>query len=229
MTIAITFASIYKQYYRNMKLLKSVLTLFIACVFLFTACKEDPKRPGKNAEGFKPEMGFVPMEYGQSFDPLKADKIKKQIGEQAERVKSFKMSPELIREWQAQALANINEEAAKSNNNAYASFTAKPWVIDAIVFDEFAERSIHEGMWLSFKDDLTFEYGRYSDKLGKGKYYYNADMESLTMLDDDLDVKPFEFGVGWDMGFIVIGGTKTFDDDGLMIKLINKTNLPTKQ
>ncbi|HMP29162.1 MAG TPA: hypothetical protein PKD85_06165 [Saprospiraceae bacterium] len=208
--------------------IRHFITFLVAVVMLFASCKENPKRPSKDSKGFKPEMGFVPMEYGQSFDLDKEKKIKAQVGENAKRVKDFVMSPDLLREWQARALSEINAEAQQSNNKAYASFTAKPWIIDGIVVDDFAERSIHEGMWLQFKDDLTYEYGRYSDKLGKGKYYYNADKESLIILDNDLNVKPLEFEVGWDMGFIVIGGTKKYDDDALMIKLINKANIPTK-
>lgn len=211
-----------------MHLLKYISFLLISVLITFSSCKDSLTKPKREVKGFTPEMGFVPMNYRQSFDPMKEEKVKAQVGEQAKRVTNFTMSPDLIRKWQAQALAEIKEQANKSNNKAYASFTANPWVIDAIFVDDFAPRNVHEGMWLNFKDDLTYEYGKYSEVIGKGKYYYNADVEILTILDDNLDVKPFEFGIGWDMGFIVIGGTKKFDDDGLMIKLINKTNIPTK-
>jgi hypothetical protein len=201
---------------------------FLAISTLFSCKENNPVRGSKSGNEFKPEMGFVPMEYGQSFDPNKEANIKKQIGQNAIKVENFTMGPDLIRSWQAQALKEIETQAKASNNKSYASLTVRPFVIDAVVVDEFAEKSIHEGMWIRFKDDLTYEYGRYGDVKGKGRYYYNADNEIITVLDDNLNVKPIEFGVGWDMGFIVIGGTKKYNDDGIMVKLIAKNELPTK-
>ena len=206
-----------------------VFFIFLALIGSFTSCKENnPIRGLASGKDFKPEMGFIPMEYGQSFDPQKEKTIKEKIGQNAKKVENFTMGPDLIRSWQAQALKEIESQAKASNNKSYASLTIKPFVIDAIVVDDFAERSIHEGMWIRFKDDLTYEYGRYGDTKGKGRYYYNPDMEIITVLDDNLDVKPIEFGVGWDMGFVVIGGTKKYNDDGIMIKLIAKNELPSK-
>ena len=201
----------------------------IAFLFLITSCKDNtPSRGSKSDKNYKPEMGLVPMEYGQSFDLQKEEKIKEKIGQNAKKVEAFTMSPELIRSWQSQAAKEIEAEAKASNNKSFASLTIKPWVIDAMVVDQFADKSVHEGRWIRFKDDLTYDYGKYSDVLGKGKYYYNPDKEIITVLDDNLDVKPIEFGVGWDMGFVVIGGTKKYGDDGIMVKLIAKAELPKK-
>jgi hypothetical protein len=177
---------------------------------------------------FKPKPGFSPVAWKESLDPQKEEKIKKAIGEGYKKVENVIMSPRLLESWQKRAERLLSERIAVDSTKSYASFTHQLWVVDAVYVDMFGPPELTKGMWIKFNDDLTYEYGRYEKTNGKGKYYYNPMEENLLLLDNDKDVKPLEFGVGWEMAYIVIGGTDTFEDKDLMIKLIKKAEKPVK-
>jgi hypothetical protein len=209
-------------------MLKNIAFSSLITLLFIVSCKDSPKRLGKEDNEFKPKMGFLPIEYGQSFEEGKEERTKKLVGEGAVKMNEIPMNQTILSQWQEKAMAEINEISQKTNNKSYASFTNNLWIVDAIYVDQFADRSVHDGTWIDFNDDLTYEYGRYNDKLGDGKYFYNPEIEGLTLFDNDSNNKPFEFEVGWDMGFVVIAGTKKYGDNLVMVKLINKADKPTK-
>lgn len=176
-----------------------------------------------------PKSGFSPVTHGTSLDPEREKKVKEALGtDNYEEAGVIKITNQLLSEWQKKGLEKIEARKKEDNNKIYESWAHNTWILDAVYVDDFGPTELTEGRWVEFKHDFTYEYGKYDTSLGNGKYHYSPSDELLILVDNDPAVKPLEFINGWDMGFTVIGGTDTYDDKKLMIKLINKPNRPNK-
>jgi hypothetical protein len=204
--------------------MKQFLKLLVLFVFVVSLGCKDSALSGK----FKPKSGFSPVVWGESLDPEKEAKVRKAVGENYKKVENVIMSPRLLESWQKRASNLLKSRSEADSSKSYASFTHQLWVIDAVYVDVFGPPELTKGMWIKFNDNLTYEYGRYDKTSGTGKYHYNPMEELLLLVDNDPEVKPLEFQVGWEMAYIVIGGTDQFEDKDLMIKLIKKDTKPAK-
>lgn len=101
------------------------------------------------------------------------------------------------------------------------------WVYDGVVKNsDMTMRDSLGGSWIDFREDLTYEYGRYDKKGGKGKYHYDLDKGLLLMVDENEAIKPQEFEVKLRNDMMVIVGAPTYEDNNLQAKLVREAAYP---
>ncbi|HMP29161.1 MAG TPA: hypothetical protein PKD85_06160 [Saprospiraceae bacterium] len=177
---------------------------------------------------WKVEDGFSPAPYGGSFDSLKEQKIKELIGEGYTKVRKVKLDESLLMTWRVKAALEIEERSLKDGKKSYTLVTQGYWVIDAAFLDDFAPEEAIDGKWLKLNEDLTYEYGKFEKTMGKGKYHFEPSNQILLLLDGKENVRPLEYQMEWSEAYTVMGGTPTFDDEDIRIKLINRQSKPAK-
>ena len=79
---------------------------------------------------------------------------------------------------------------------------------------------VHNGIWVDFKRDHTYSYGKNSTVQGTGTYNYHVDRGELLMIDDKSSVKPFEWTVKTADDTMILIGTPTYQDNHVQMKLI---------
>ena len=84
------------------------------------------------------------------------------------------------------------------------------------------------GRWIDFKENLTYEYGRYDKKEGQGRYTYDLEKGSLLMMDDNEAIKPQEFEVKLRDDMMVIVGLYTYEDNNMQAKLTRHPSYPSR-
>jgi hypothetical protein len=207
--------------------LTSVAFLFCLSFFVLSCAKKPIQvvsvEPPKD---WKVEDGFSPATFHGTFDSLKEQKIRELVGEGYTKVRKVKMDESLLMTWRVKAAIELTERSSKDNNKTYKSITNGVWVVDAAHLDEFASYNVIEGKWIQFKEDLTYEYGKFDKTIGKGRYHYQPLSQLVLLLDQKENVRPLEYEIGWSDGYIVLQGTPTFDDTEIAIKMINANSKP---
>ncbi len=87
----------------------------------------------------------------------------------------------------------------------------------------------HDGHWVLFKDDHTYEYGFYEDKMGSGRYHYSITSGLLLMADDDYTKRPEEYEVKLSGDVLVLVGQANYETNSRQAKLNRGEYLPTRQ
>ena len=142
-------------------------------------------------------------------NPLKAERIE----EMKKKTKSVNI-PKL----RGQALS-ILEFRAKNDADSYAIVEADVWEYEFVYDGEMSKPDDYKGVWIDFLPDGTYEYGRYNDIQGSGKYNYHFERGELLMLDDDTSLKPQEWTVKSVGDAMVLVGTATYKDNAIQMKL----------
>ena len=78
---------------------------------------------------------------------------------------------------------------------------------------------VYKGVWVDFRPDHTYAYGKNSSVKGKGKYNYHFDRSQLLMIDDDPAKKPREWDVKPAEDVLIFVGTETYNDKHIQMKL----------
>lgn len=117
----------------------------------------------------------------------------------------------------------------KEDQLASTSIEADIWHYE-FVFDgkTMAAPQPHDGYWLDLKPDWTYEYGRYGEKEGSGRYHYSFENSTLLMVDDSPSVKPDEYEVKLAGDSLVLVGKGNFESNSKQCKLFRSPNYPTK-
>jgi hypothetical protein len=208
-------------------------TLYFKClifsIFIATSGVTVAQSKGQKTAEFKPKPGFSPVVWSETLDPEKEEYIRKEIGAEFKKTRPFVMSSALIKKWHLNADSILKARILADSTKYYASLTLHQWRMDAVYVDAFGPPELSKGRWIKFYDNLTFEYGYYTTISGKGKYYYNPNEETLLLNDQDKNVKPLEFTIMWENDYIVLEGTKIFDDTDLNIKLVRTDKKPVKE
>lgn len=119
----------------------------------------------------------------------------------------------------ASALSILNHRL-KSNPKTAAMIETQTWEY-AFVFDgEMSAPKVFAGVWIDFKDDHTYTYGKRSTVHGSGKYNYHLDRGELLMVDDNPKKKPEEWEVLSSDDTIILVGTMTYGDNYIQMKLV---------
>lgn len=140
------------------------------------------------------------------------------------------LKPEEIAAMRLAALQILDHRQKESANKSYTIIDKDIWQYDATVINsDMKSGDSLEGRWIDFKEDLTFEYGRYDKKDGKGRYFYNLEDSSLLMVDDNEVLKPQEFDVKALNEMIVIVGRYVYKDNNIQSKLLRIPNYPAKK
>ncbi len=208
-------------------ILTSIALLFCFSFFVSSCAKKSIQvvsvGPPKD---WKVQDGFSPATFHGTFDSLKEQKIRELIGEGYTKVRKVKMDESLLMTWRVKSAIELTERSTADNNKTYASITNGVWVVNAAHLDEFASENIIAGKWIQFKEDLTYEYGKFDKTTGKGRYHYQPLTQLIILLDQNENVRPLEYEIGWSEGYIVLQGTPTFDDSEIAIKMINANAKP---
>ncbi len=87
----------------------------------------------------------------------------------------------------------------------------------------------YAGYWLKFNDDFTYNYGLYTKTLGKGKYHFRLDDNSLYMLDDQVAVEPKVWTANHNGEVIALVGSHEYGiNNGMQIKMVGLEQKPVK-
>ena len=87
----------------------------------------------------------------------------------------------------------------------------------------------YDGYWLDFKEDFSYEYGKYSTRYGGGKYHYSLDNSYLIMLDNDVALEPKVWQANYNGQAIALVGRHEYGiNNGMQIKLVPLDVLPSE-
>jgi hypothetical protein len=84
------------------------------------------------------------------------------------------------------------------------------------------------GEWLDFKEDLTYEYGKFDQVNGGGRYFYNFDESTLLMIDNNAAMKPQEFETKHANDVMILIGKPLYRDNNIQTKLNLVASKPSK-
>ncbi len=121
----------------------------------------------------------------------------------------------------AQALAIINHRL-KSDSDSYAIVEADTWEYEFVYNREMSKPGQFAGVWLDFKPDHTYEYGKNATVKGSGRYNYSVDRGEVVMVDNDNTKKPQEWTVKHAGDMMVMVGTATYKDNHIQQRLARK-------
>jgi len=94
---------------------------------------------------------------------------------------------------------------------------------------KMSKKGEYAGDWIDFKNDFTYEYGRYDEIIGSGKYHYSLDKGEMVMVDNDASKNPQEWTIKAGGDMIVKVGTQTYGNNAFQIKLNRIPQKPVKQ
>jgi len=147
------------------------------------SCQGDPERPKTliSKDGKSPAKKEVVQEetvYSepeQSTDTTPRDELTLKV-----KVKD----PKAIAQFRASALSILNHRL-KDNPTSYALVEVDTWQYEFVYDGQMSAPGVYAGVWVDFKPDHTFSYGKYGTVKGTGKYNYHFDREELLMIDDN--------------------------------------------
>ena len=140
-----------------------------------------------------------------------------------------KITDKEIATMRGNAIAILEKRKIENKNETFAILHSDIWVFGGLVSDSkslFGDSL--DGAWIDFKEDLTYEYGKYEEKYGSGQYYYNFISANLLLLDDNAAIKPQEFEVKMGKDMLVIVGNEVYKDNNMQAKLDRELALPSK-
>lgn len=177
---------------------------FIICVALIAvSCKND----SSSAKSGQLKDVVTDSEIVQ--DPIKTQRIEEL------RKKSKSVDVPHLR---AQAIS-ILDHRAKNDQNSYAIVEADVWEYEFVYDGEMSAPGAYDGVWIDFLPDGTYEYGKYNNIQGKGRYNYHFERGELLLVDNDASQKPQEFTVKSAGDAMVLVGTATYKDNAIQMKL----------
>lgn len=177
--------------------------LFCAILTLF-ACKEDNKQNSKQ----------VTTENNVAADQL--NPVKKERMEELRKRKEA--APEQLAAQRQQALSILNFRL-KGGAKSYAIVEADVWEYQFYYDGEMSKPGEYEGVWIDFKPDHTYEYGKLQTVQGSGRYNYHFERGELLMVDNQQAEKPKEYTVKGGDAVMVLVGTSTYGDNSIQMKL----------
>jgi len=196
-----------------LKLQSFTYLLFISLTLL--ACKSDPVRPTSTVNNMQGSGGVVEEERvvtepKTSKDTAPRDRLRYKVKLKDEKA---------IVKHRASAL-NILNYRLKNDDSYMAMIEADTWEY-AFVFDgEMSALGVHDGIWIDFKKDHTYTYGKNNVIHGTGKYNYQLDRGELLMIDDQPGKKPEEWTIKSADDTMIMVGTATYNDNHIQMKLV---------
>lgn len=152
-----------------------------------------------------------------------------QVPANQERLKGLKQEDNTgnIAAMRAQALSILNHRL-KNNPESYAIVEADVWQYQFVFDGEMSKPGEYDGVWIDFKPDFTYEYGKNATVNGSGRYNYHFERGELLMIDNDNSMKPQEWQCKNAGDAMVLIGTATYQDNSIQMKLV-RVNESIKQ
>ena len=199
----------------------NIQVCFLSLIIIGSGCNSDPQRPDsahpskavKSSTDVQPSKvteDVVKTEPEQSNDTTPRERLEF-------RIKVNK--PSEIAAFRSTAL-NIMNYRLKDNPETMAMIEVGTWEYAFVYDGEMSAAGVHNGIWVDFKRDHTYSYGKNSTVQGTGKYNYHVDRGELLMIDDKSSVKPFEWTVKTADDTMILIGTPTYQDNHVQMKLI---------
>lgn len=138
----------------------------------------------------------------------------------AERTASKKKgpSPTEINQMRSSALAILNHRLKKFPETI-AMVEADVWEYQFVYSGEMSKPGEYKGVWLDFKRDHTYEYGKDTEVHGGGKYNCHLERGEILMVDNDESKKPQEWKIKNADDIMIMMGTATYKDNHIQQKM----------
>ena len=121
----------------------------------------------------------------------------------------------------SQALS-ILDFRLKKDPQSYAIIEAGVWEYEFVFDGEMSKPGEYAGVWIDFKPDFTYDYGKNTEVNGSGRYNYHFERGELLMIDNDSKVKPQEWTAKNAGDAMVLVGTQTYRDNSVQMKLTRR-------
>ena len=129
----------------------------------------------------------------------------------------------------AQARTLIDHRA-ETADGPYAMMTVGYWYPE-FVFNSgtMSKEFQYEGYWIKYNDDFSYEYGKYEDEYGSGRYHFRLDDKSLLLVDDDIEKEPKSFTANYNGDVMAYIGKHDYGvNNGMQIKMVPIDTKPIK-
>jgi hypothetical protein len=185
--------------------MRSLLVILVSFIVTLMACKTD-NTPGKGKDTKQEPINDAYILLNQTgIAPVELEAMRKTASE---------------------TLAFRKKE---SGNKSYTIMDKDIWAFGGFVTESktlFTDSL--GGAWIDFKENLTYDYGKYDKKGGSGHYFYDMEKATLLMLDDNPAIKPQEFDVKLREDMLVIVGQPNTRDNNIQAKLDRMPSYPSK-
>jgi hypothetical protein len=134
-----------------------------------------------------------------------------------------------IQSMRAEAIKVLEHRQKESDNKVITILEKDIFVFDAVVMgSDMKMGDSIAGEWLDYKDDLTYEYGKFDQVNGGGRYFYNFDESTLLMIDNNAAMKPQEFETKHANDVMILIGKPLYRDNNIQTKLNLVASKPSK-
>jgi len=148
-------------------------------------------------------------------------------GDTAGKKKAAVNVPIEVRELRDQAIATIDFRY-KEDPKPAAVLVAFPWEYEFIFEKQkMSAKGEHQGRWIDFKDDGTYQYGVYDKQNGTGTFHHSFDKLRLLMVDDDPLAMPVHYETKFGSGVMILVGQRDYKTNGVQMKLKQLDKIPS--
>ncbi len=120
--------------------------------------------------------------------------------------------------WRSQALSILNHRL-KTMPETDPLVEADIWEYQFVYNGEMSKVGEYTGIWLDFKKDHTYEYGKNKDINGSGKYNFHPERQEILMVDNNGNKKPQEWTIKQDGDVMIMVGTSNYEDNHIQQKM----------
>jgi len=123
-------------------------------------------------------------------------------------------------DYRANALSILDFRNNKTEGKSFSIIEADTWEYQFVYTKgEMSTEGAYAGVWVDFKPDQTYAYGKNKVKEGSGRYHYDSDSAVLIMVDNDGSKKPQEWSAKFAGDAMVLVGTNSYNDNSIQMKL----------
>ncbi len=186
--------------------MKATAIQLIICSILLIACNSDKvQRPEPLS---KPKQNITKEQNPVIREAREARKQKEKDGP----------STKQINQWRSQALSILNHRL-KTMPSTDPIVEADLWEYQFVYDGEMSKVGDYDGVWLDFKKDHTYEYGKYKVVNGTGKYNFHEDRQEILMVDNNNSMKPQEWSIKQEGDVMIMVGTANYQDNHIQQKM----------
>ncbi|MBP6448604.1 MAG: hypothetical protein WAT22_09660 [Saprospiraceae bacterium] len=185
--------------------MRSIFILLMVFSLMFAACKSDNTSGKGSSASPAPISDAYILSNQMGIAPIEIEAMRKAASE---------------------TLAFRKKE---SGNKSYTIMDKDIWAFGGFVTESktlFTDSL--GGAWIDFKENLTYDYGKFDQKGGSGHYFYDMEKATLLMLDDNPAIKAQEFEVKLRDDMLVIVGLFNTKDNNIQAKLDRMPAYPSK-
>lgn len=181
------------------------IQILIFLSILLFSCKSNTSGSSSSAEDFAPVESYVLLNQNRTADVE-------------------------IPEMREEAIKILEHRQKESDTSAIAMIERDVYVFDGILLSSnmITGDSI-AGEWLDFKEDLTYEYGKFDKENGSGRYFFTFEENTLLMVNDNPAIKPQEFETKRANDILILIGKQIYRDNNIQTKLTRVATKPVAQ